>query len=99
MIASLGRVLMSKGAFFLYGTLVGPLVGRSVQPTGSMVRGAAKSVIKAALTMGGTVQKAVVTAKEGLDDIAAEAKAELSHDAGGATTPAGGGTTNSATKA
>jgi hypothetical protein len=80
-IPTIGRMLLSKGAFFFYGTLVSPVVSRTYQPAGSVARGAAKSVIKAALAAGGAVQKAVVSAKEGIDDIAAEAKSELSHKA------------------
>jgi hypothetical protein len=75
----IGRLFLSKGAFFVYGTLVGPIANRAYQPVGSVARGAAKSVIKTGLAMGGALQKAVVSAKQGIDDIAAEAKSELSH--------------------
>jgi hypothetical protein len=98
-IPTIGRLLLSKGAFFFYGTLVSPIVGRTYQPAGSVARGAAKSVIKTALAMGGAVQKAVVSAKQGIDDIAAEAKSELSHDAAEGVAGAGSSGNHSVTPA
>ena len=73
----IGRLLLSKGAFFFYGTVVGPLLSRAYEPAGAVVRGAAKTVIKTGIAMGGAVQKAVVKTKEGIEDITAEAKSEL----------------------
>lgn len=83
----IGRLFLSRGAFFFYGTLVSPVVNRVYEPAGTVARGAAKSLIKTGIAVGGALQRAVVSAKEGIDDIAAEAKSELSQKEADAGAP------------
>lgn len=87
----LSKLFLSRGSFFLYGTLVSPIVNRAGEPVGTTARGMAKSVIKGAITAGNAVQKAVLNAKEAIDDIAAEAKSELAGKEAGAGAPSAPG--------
>jgi hypothetical protein len=73
----LGRLLVSRGAFFMYGTLAGPVITRLYPGAGSATRDIAKSVIKQGIAAGAVVQKTMVSAKESFEDIAAEARSEL----------------------
>lgn len=79
------KILSSRGAFFVFGAITGPLLLKTLQPVGAASRTLLKSAIKGGLVAGHTVQGIVSEAKAGLGDIAAEAKADLSKPAAAAT--------------
>lgn len=77
LISAAGKILASRGAFFVYGAIAGPVVSKAAEPVAQIGRSLLKSGIKGALIVGATVQNAVTGAKDSLSDVAAEVRADI----------------------
>lgn len=77
LLSAAGKILASRGAFFFYGAVAGPIVSKAAEPVTQIGRSLLKSGIRGALLVGATVQNAVTGAKDSLSDVAAEVRADI----------------------
>ena len=82
-VAAAGKLFSSPVVAFALGAATGPTLARLAAPVGGATRTLLKTALKGGYVAGRSLQSVVAEAKAGLNDIKAEAQADLARPAEG----------------